>query len=329
MLKTPQELTPGLPRSIRSPPIPVPPAAEVSEVAVRTGSTGDRDGFRMARTIFVSDLHLGCHHSRVDEFVHFLRQHSPEKLFLVGDFLDARALRLSPQWLPGWNSVFNALADMAAAGTQIFYTPGNHDDFLREHWPDTPDVTVADEFVHTTADGRRVVILHGDQFDEVESRAHWLSLLGSFAYTGLLMVDRGMNHGLKTLGMKPRRLSRFLKQTTKRIVQRVSGFHQKVFDHARQNRGDVIVCGHIHIPGVRRFEGDRLYINLGDWVENATGLIETTRGELELVNLESDAHEFMADIPGPVLISPRARKIRDALTRDLTFLRFDDETDLA
>lgn len=254
--------------------------------ARRTQRAGGKS-VRTVRSIFISDLHLGSRYARVEELLCLLGRHSPEHVFLVGDFIDARAIHVSPHWSPRYDAVFNRLAELAAGGTSISYTPGNHDDYLRHVEVVSGDVTVQDQFMHHTVDGRRVAVLHGDQFDQVEHRAHWLSLFGSFLYTVLLAIDRAMNHVLRLLGCRPRRLSRWLKQTTKRIVQWISGFEGKVLDHAQRTDCDVIVCGHIHIPSVRRLPG-RLYFNLGDWIENTTALLEYADGELELVDLESE-----------------------------------------
>ncbi|MEM8910463.1 MAG: UDP-2,3-diacylglucosamine diphosphatase [Planctomycetota bacterium] len=275
---------------------------------------------RPVRTAFVSDLHIGIRQSRVEAFNAFLQVHQPEMLYLVGDFLDARALRLCSAWQPCWDTVFETLAQLASGGTQIFYTPGNHDDYLRHVNIRHIDIEIHDQFTHTTVDGRRVSVLHGDQFDDVEHHAHWLSMLGSFVYTWLLHFDRGLNRTLAMAGMKPRRLSRYLKQSTKRIVKWISGFDDDVFAHARDQCCDVIVCGHTHIPAVRRFDDDKLYFNLGDWLENATGLVEHPDGELELIDVEQNWQLYAQQPTSHEELSPRGRGLRDALISELTLV---------
>ncbi|EGF29661.1 UDP-2,3-diacylglucosamine diphosphatase [Rhodopirellula baltica] len=274
---------------------------------------------RSVRSIFISDVHLGLRHAQVDRLLSFLNSHSPEHLYLVGDFIDARVLHMQPYWPPIYDRLLNRLAELAAEGTAIHYTPGNHDDYLRHvDWPEVAesnDVTVGEQFVHETVDGRRVVVLHGDQFDKVERQAHWLSLIGTFLYTMLLTGDRAINRVLKWLRMKPRRISRYLKQTTKRMVQWVSGFKSKVRQHACENDCDAIVCGHIHIPTVRRLSPTSdnpdakrpLYFNLGDWVENATAMVEYGNGELELIDFDQ-----------PDRIPPASAKSQSQATDQLT-----------
>ncbi|MFG0267019.1 MAG: UDP-2,3-diacylglucosamine diphosphatase [Rhodopirellula sp. JB055] len=274
------------------------PTQQSSAASHPAKSAGVAAATRSVRSIFISDVHLGLRHAQVGRLLEFLNDHAPEHLYLVGDFIDARVLHMHPYWPPIYDRLLNRLAELADEGTAIHYTPGNHDDYLRHaDWPEiaeSGDVTVSEEFLHETVDGRRVVVLHGDQFDKVERRAHWLSMIGTFLYTLLLTADRAINRVLKWLRMKPRRISRYLKQTTKRVVQWVSGFKGKVRQHACSNDCDVIVCGHIHIPTVRRLSptSDRpgakrpLYFNLGDWVENATAMVEYGNGELELIDFD-------------------------------------------
>ncbi|MCC9642409.1 UDP-2,3-diacylglucosamine diphosphatase [Rhodopirellula sp. JC740] len=293
------------------------------------GSSCHTPATRTIRSIFISDVHLGLRHAQAERLIEFLSHHSPEHLFLVGDFIDARVLHMHPYWPPVYDRLFNRLAELAEEGTAIRYTPGNHDDYLRHvDWSTvskSDDVCVREQFVHETVDGRRVVVLHGDQFDKVERQAHWLSLFGTFLYTLLLTADRAINRVLKSLRMKPRRISRYLKQNTKRIVQWVSGFQAKVRQHAAENECDVIVCGHIHIPTVRRLspasespDAKRpLYFNLGDWVENATGMVEYENGELELINFDNADRipAPSADQPSRATdqLTPRAAAIKDHL----------------
>lgn len=237
------------------------------------------------RSVFVSDLHLGSRHARPEAVLRFLRQCHPQRLYLVGDIIDARALARRWHWPAACADVLDHLAVMADAGIELFYTPGNHDHYLRQHLTSEPPVRIQDQFIHTCEDGRRLLILHGDQFDEVEEKALWLSRLGSISYDVLMTADRTFNRGWQRIGRKPLRISRLAKTTAKKCVQWMSGFESRVLAAAREQDCDGIVCGHIHVP--RFHDGpDNLYVNLGDWVENATALVEYSGGQLELLNLD-------------------------------------------
>jgi UDP-2,3-diacylglucosamine pyrophosphatase LpxH len=141
---------------------------------------------------------------------------------------------------------------------------------------------VADEFIHESADGRRFVVIHGDQFDGVESKAVWLSKLGSLGYDLLLAVDRSLNYVRRRLGRKAWRLSAGVKARVKRIVAFLSGFEERLAEHARAKRCQGIICGHIHTPVITA-RGEITYCNTGDWVENCSALLEFDDGELRLV----------------------------------------------
>ena len=239
------------------------------------------------RSVFISDVHLGSRYSRAEPLLRFLERYNPDHLFLVGDFIDGWCLARKWYWPRAYDAVIRRLLAMANNGTQIFYTPGNHDDFLRKFHFDQPLVQIQDEFIHECADGRRLVILHGDQFDDVEKGSRWLSQIGAVSYDGMLFFDRRLNDTLGKFTERRISISKFLKQSVKKVVQFISGFERRVAEHARLRGCDGAVCGHIHVPKHTTL-GDVLYVNLGDWMENCTALVEYADGRLELLDLEAE-----------------------------------------
>ena len=239
------------------------------------------------RALFISDLHLGSRFARAGEVLRLLQTHEPEMLYLVGDILDARVLQRRWYWPPIYNAILNRLAELATSGTQIFYAPGNHDTFLRDVHLKPGPLEIQDSFMHECLDGRRLSVLHGDQFDDVESHAKWLSHTGSLAYESLIAADRGVNRALTKARIPNVRFSRFLKQSTKKIVQHISGFEQKLVDHVTELGCDGLVCGHVHLPTQRTIGDGLLYVNLGDWIENTTALVEGLDGRLELIDFDA------------------------------------------
>lgn len=256
-------------------------------------------GSREVRSIFISDVHLGSRFCRPELVQRFLQDHQPEFLYLVGDFIDGRALKRRWHWPQACTDLLRQVGRMVRSGTQVFYTPGNHDDYLREHLSSEPPLHIQDQFIHRCADGRRLVVLHGDQFDAVEGRAVWLSHLGSVGYEALQATDRVVNLFWRLLSSRPLRISRTVKQTVKKCVQRMSGFEAQVVQHARDHDCQGVVCGHIHVPRYCTID-DVLYINLGDWIENATALVEYMTGELELLHLDGLSGSVTLHRPHPV-----------------------------
>ena len=263
------------------------------------------------RSIFISDLHLGSHFCRCEELTAFLSDHQPENLFLVGDFIDGWALQRQWHWPEIYRPLLQRIAQLADRGTRVHYTPGNHDDYLRQNMGRRQSVVIRDEFVHTCVDGGRLLVIHGDQFDDVESRAQWLSRVGANMYEAMLFGDRVVGRVSRTVGYVPKPLSHRIKRGVKSVIQRVSGFERRLVAHAKVSDCSVVVCGHLHRPQDRML-GSTRYINLGDWIENSSALVEHVDGRLELLHRAAPSQP-VARIP----VGPRIVAVADQLTADL------------
>ena len=236
------------------------------------------------RTIFLSDAHLGCHYAQAESLLRFLNRVEPEELYIVGDFIDGWRLKRRWFWQTVYVQILQRLLHLAANGTQIYYAPGNHDEFLRDFLCHFGQITIADQFLHQTADGRRFVILHGDQFDDVERTAKWLSVIGAFAYDQLVLVNGIVNQFRRWFQLSDCRFSSNVKVWAKQAVQFISDFEQRVVCHAKELECDGVICGHIHVPRITSLNGIT-YCNTGDWVEHCTALVELESGELMLLDL--------------------------------------------
>jgi UDP-2,3-diacylglucosamine pyrophosphatase LpxH len=169
-------------------------------------------------------------------------------------------------------------------GTRVVYIPGNHDEMLRDYTMlQFGGVEVVKEAVHETADGLRLLVLHGDFFDAVVRHARWLALLGDGAYTAALTLNRYFNTVRRRLGYPYWSLSQYLKLKVKNAVQYIGSYAEAVCDEARRRGFDGVVCGHIHHAEIRERNGI-LYCNDGDWVESCTALVEHFDGRLEIID---------------------------------------------
>lgn len=240
---------------------------------------------RHVRSIFVSDLHLGCRYANAEAFCDFLSRHQAEYVYLVGDILDGWRLRKRWHWQPVYNDILRRLIEMAQDGTRVCYTPGNHDAFLRSftQWLGLDAIEIADEFVHEGADEQRYLVTHGDKFDDVEIRAQWLSMLGSLAYDMLVGINGWMNSLRKLVGLEATSFTKSVKSRVKLAVNFVSRFEARLLEHARETGCQGVICGHVHTPAISQLE-DVTYFNTGDWVENCTALLEYHDGHMEIVN---------------------------------------------
>src|SRR5262249_30604257 len=151
---------------------------------------------------------------------------------------------------------------------------------LREFRHDFGFLEIADSFLHEAADGRNFLVLHGDRFDDVELRAQWLSVVGSFAYDALLWLNCLVNGARSLVRLGPWQFSSQIKQRVKQAVPFVRRFEEGLARHARDADCDGVICGHIHTPAATMNCG-LLYFNTGDWVEHRTALVEYDDGHLE------------------------------------------------
>ncbi|WP_419729958.1 UDP-2,3-diacylglucosamine diphosphatase [Lichenicola sp.] len=238
------------------------------------------------RTVFISDVHLGTRGSRADFLVDFLSQIACDKLYLVGDIIDGWRLRKSWYWDAHHDAVLQLILEMVRNGTEVTYIPGNHDEIFRKWLPmrlEIAGIRLCQDAIHETADGRRLLVMHGDEFDSVVRYARFLALLGDRAYSASLVINRGFNLVRRRLGLPYRSLSAWLKRQVKGAVMAIDRFEQALAAEARRRGVDGVVCGHIHHAEMRDI-GDVLYINDGDWVESCTALVEHDGGRLELID---------------------------------------------
>ena len=259
------------------------------------------------RSVFVSDLHLGTRGCRADFLADFLGRISCDTLYLVGDIVDGWRLKKSWYWDAQHDEVLRLILKMARGGTDVVYIPGNHDEMFRRWLPmklEIAGVRLCDDAVHETADGKRLLVMHGDAFDSVVRYAKFLALLGDRAYTAALVVNRWFNAVRRRLGLPYRSLSAWLKRQVKGAVKAIDRFEHALADEARRRGLDGVVCGHIHHAEMREIDGV-LYINDGDWVESCTALVEHADGRLELIDwAERNRLSFMERRLSPVAATP-------------------------
>lgn len=235
------------------------------------------------RAIFISDLHLGFRGCQADKLLDFLRSTESEFLYLAGDIFDGWEMKKRPYWPPEHQEVVKLILHKAANGTQVIYTPGNHDECARDFCGHSFDnILVRDTAIHTTADDKKLLVLHGDQFDTVVKVSPLLAHIGASMYGKLLLLNRLVNAARRLLGKPYWSLAAHLKNKVKNVVSYIGRFEEAVINSTRSQHLDGVVCGHIHHAEITQF-GDTLYCNTGDWVESCTALIEKPDGELAIL----------------------------------------------
>lgn len=266
-------------------------SADLTDTSPRSGT---RDLHRY-RTVWISDFHLGTRGCRAHRLIDFLETVSCDTLYLVGDIIDAWALKNAWYWPASHTQVIQALLRLHRdRGTRIIYVPGNHDEVLRDYLPiDLAGVEICNEYVHKTADGRRFLVVHGDAFDAVCTEARWLAVLGDYAYRGVIVGNSWFNTARRRLGYPYWSLSAFLKYQVKNAVAFITRFEKALADEARRRGMDGIICGHIHTPAQTTIDGIE-YCNDGDWVESCSALTEDFSGHMQLLHWGREAETEQA-----------------------------------
>lgn len=236
------------------------------------------------RAIFISDLHLGTRGCSADHILDFLRENSSETLYLNGDIIDGWQLKRRFYWPQTHNDVLQKILRKARNGTRVVWVMGNHDDFLRPYLGQSfGGIEITEEAIHMTADGRRLLVLHGDRFDAVTHYHTWIAKIADNCYDGIIVADRWLITLRKWLGYRPWSLSAYAKRRVKKAVCFIYNYEQTLAGECRKRGFDAIVCGHIHTAEIRMID-DVLYCNTGDWVASCTALVEDFDGRLSIIS---------------------------------------------
>lgn len=237
------------------------------------------------RSIFLSDIHLGTRACQADRLLDFLREYSAENVFLIGDIVDFWAMNRSIHWTPAQNTFVQKILRRARHGERIVFIPGNHDEALREYAGVAfGDILVVEELVHELADGRRFLLLHGDEFDQITRHHRWVAVLGDMAYNTLVLFNGGLSRIRRKLGRPGYwSLAGYAKRRVKKALQFIFDFEAAAIHSARQRGLDGIICGHIHSAALREV-GGLTYVNCGVWVDSCTAIVEHGDGRLELLS---------------------------------------------
>lgn len=255
----------------------------VQETRVLNLSNTESAQIRRYRSIFISDVHLGTPGCQAGYLLDFLRHTESDQLYLVGDIIDGWQLKRGWYWTQAHNDVVQKVLRKARKGTRVIYVAGNHDEVMRQFLGLAfGDIEICDEAVHTLADGRRFLVIHGDLYDAVVQHAKWLALVGDQLYSFILKLNRWFNHVRARLGLPYWSLSQYLKHKAKKAVNFMTAFEEAVAREARQRGFQGVICGHIHKPIIKPI-GGIVYCNDGDWVESLSALVETHEGELKII----------------------------------------------
>lgn len=247
------------------------------------------------RSIFISDIHLGCKFSQTEYFLDFIKwvdKQRPQQVYIVGDFIDGWQLKRNWYWDKNCNLIIRKIFSLLKHDVKVFYVAGNHDEFIRNfideiHEIDLSGLKIADEFIHVTPNGEDLLVIHGDKFDAAIRYAmkytRFLCTLGDWGYGNLIKLNRLVNWVRYRLNLPYWSLSKAIKHQFKQAVNYVGGFEEILVDYAKEKKCQGVICGHIHTPGFKKIK-DIWYYNCGDWVESNSAIIEYEDGRMQLIN---------------------------------------------
>ncbi len=261
--------------------------SELHEFSASSPTVPEPDGDksrRKFRTIWISDVHLGTRGCAADLLIDFLDYTDSETMYLVGDIIDGWRLKKKFYWPATHNDIVWRIMKRAKRGTRVVYVPGNHDEMFRQFSGlSFGGVEIKRQAIHKTADGRRLLVVHGDEFDAIMLSHRWIAFFGDQAYSTLMRCNHAVNKVRRWLGKPYWSLSKTAKQKVKNAVEFISRFEDAVAHEAAARGVDGVVCGHIHHAELRELSGVAYY-NDGDWVEGCTALVEHFDGRMEILN---------------------------------------------
>ena len=251
----------------------------------------DNDNEVLYNTIFLSDLHLGSKSAQAELLLDFLKHNTANTIYLVGDIVDGWQLKKGWHWPQAHNDVVQKLLRKARKGSHVIYVPGNHDEFARDYVGlNFGGIDVVPEVIHETSDGRKYLVIHGDQFDIVVCNARWLALLGDWAYQLAIVANTWFNQVRKKFGIGYWSLSAWAKMKVKNAVNFIGDYENTLANEAVRRGLDGVICGHIHHAIIRQIDGVT-YVNTGDFVESCSAIVEHNDGRLEIIYWRTTAIE--------------------------------------
>lgn len=248
------------------------------------------------RSVFLSDIHLGTKDTHSEQLLDFLRHVECEHLYLLGDVIDIWKAHSGWHWPLLGHNVLHMILDKARQGTRVSYIPGNHDEPLRGYVETVFEgVHIRMEAEHLTADGKRLLLLHGDEFDNAVRHSRLLHNLGSQAYDVLLLLNRWQNMMRRRFGLDHWSLAGYIKQKAGQARRHIEDYEKAAAEAALRRGYDGIVCGHIHQAAHKRINGID-YLNTGDWVESCTAIVEDSTGQLALLSWPHQRESLLGEL---------------------------------
>jgi UDP-2,3-diacylglucosamine pyrophosphatase LpxH len=230
-----------------------------------------------ADAIIVSDIHLGSDNCQAKALVRLLvsireRRLRTKRLILNGDVFDSIDFRRLKK--NHWKvlSEIRKLSDEI----EVVWVAGNHDGSA-EIVSHLVGVIVVDEII-VESDGKKVLFLHGHQFDQFIERYPRTTWLADTAYRWLQRLDKS-HHFAK---LAKRRSKVFLRSSDK--------IREGAVEYARKKGCDAVCCGHTHLA-LALHRRPVAYFNSGCWTEKPCTYLVLEKGVVAVHTYAEPASE--------------------------------------
>lgn len=174
------------------------------------------------RTVWLSDIHLGCKDCKAELLLDFLEHNTMDVLYLVGDIVDFWSLKKRFMWPDSHNRLLQALYQKSLGVTQVIYLPGNHDEIIKPYVNMLfGKVEIKKQVIHTTAQNKRLLVLHGDDFDAEVCLGKFHAWMGDILYDFLLFLNRNLDYYRKLRGFQYWSLAAYIKNSSKKLMKQL------------------------------------------------------------------------------------------------------------
>lgn len=242
-------------------------------------------------TLFVSDLHLDERRPEATErFLQFLKEEArhARALYILGDLFE---FWIGDDVSSGLSvEVADGIADLATAGTPVYFTHGNRDFMLGAEYAQRCCMTLLPEEHVIDLYGQPTLVLHGDQLCTDDT-----------VYQAIRQKVRNPEWKAAMMAKSPAERMAFARQAREQSRDHQQGIEETIMDVNSDAvmdafaRHDVrlMIHGHTHRPAFHELslDSDRARrIVLSDWYAQGS-VLKATQGSCSLENLIFATHE--------------------------------------
>ena len=226
----------------------------------------------MYDAIIISDIHLGSDACQAVALIDFL--HSLDKTLLT------RQLFINGDVFESWNfkrltkNHWKVLGRIRALSDHVetHWISGNHDG-PAEIVSHLVGLDVEEERILESGD-KRILLLHGDQFDDFLTDHPFITWIADLGYALLQKIDPSFYMAKKA------------KLASKTFLRCSELVRARSIEYAKKKKCNAVCCGHTH--HAMEAPGQVSYYNSGSWVEPPGTYLTVKDGEIKL-------HQFGED----------------------------------